>query len=47
MHVIKGQLLVNDQELNAGDALLLEQETQLNICNGKDAEVLVFDLAAQ
>ena len=47
VHVIKGQLLVNDQELNAGDALLLEQETQLNICNGKDAEVLVFDLAAQ
>ena len=47
VHLIQGQLSVNDHLLNTGDALLLEQETQINISDGKGAEVLVFDLAAQ
>ena len=44
--LIKGALNANGQDLKAGDALLLAQESQLNLSQGQDAEVLVFDLAA-
>ena len=44
VHLIKGKLLVNGHQLHAGDALLGEQETVLNLSQGLDAEVLVFDL---
>jgi len=37
---------INDQPLNAGDALLIENESKLEIKNGKSAEVLMFDLSA-
>ena len=43
--LIRGALNANGQTLNAGDALLLSQETQLHLSQGQDAEVLVFDLA--
>mgnify|MGYP003342172055 CR=1 FL=1 len=46
VHLIRGSLEVNGQELNGGDALLIEDESQLTISNGKSAEVLVFDLSA-
>lgn len=46
IHLIRGALDINDQPLNAGDALLIENESQLEIKNGKGAEVLVFDLSA-
>jgi redox-sensitive bicupin YhaK (pirin superfamily) len=46
-HLIRGSLMINDQELNAGDALLIADETALEIKNGKSAEVLIFDLSAQ
>jgi len=43
--LIRGSLMVNDQQLAAGDALLVEQESLLTFTDGQDAEVLVFDLA--
>ena len=46
VHLIRGSLRVNDQELQAGDALLLAHESALNLREGRDAEVMVFDLAA-
>jgi redox-sensitive bicupin YhaK (pirin superfamily) len=45
-HLIRGSLHINGQELNGGDALLIQDESQLSILNGKSAEVLVFDLSA-
>ena len=46
VHLVRGQLDVNGQSLAAGDAALIEDETALTLSRGKDAEVLVFDLAA-
>jgi len=46
VHLVRGELQVNGQPLKAGDALQLESESRLLLANGKDAEVLVFDLAA-
>lgn len=46
VHLIKGQLSVNGQQLSTGDAALLDGETMVNISLGQKAEVLVFDLAA-
>ncbi len=45
VHLVSGSLEVNGQLLNAGDALMLEGETRVELGNGQDAEVLVFDLA--
>jgi quercetin 2,3-dioxygenase len=46
VHLIKGELTVNGQSLTGGDAALLEAESALQLSAAKDAEVLVFDLAA-
>ena len=45
VHLIRGQLQVNGQQLQAGDALLLDGESRIEVTKGQDAEVLVFDLA--
>ena len=45
VHVVRGALGVNGQSLTAGDALALAGETQISVADGRDAEVLVFDLA--
>ena len=45
VHLIRGSLEVNGQTLSGGDAALLNGESQLKLAQGKDAEVLVFDLA--
>ena len=45
VHLVQGELLVNGHRLQAGDALSGEQETELNLSQGRGAEVLVFDLA--
>lgn len=45
VHLVRGALRVNGQLLHAGDALMLEDERRLQIDQGQDAEVLVFDLA--
>jgi redox-sensitive bicupin YhaK (pirin superfamily) len=44
-HLIRGTLTVNGQILTGGDALLIENESKLEISNGVDAEVLIFDLS--
>jgi hypothetical protein len=46
VHLVRGALLVNGQQLFTGDAAKLSGETQLILREGEDAEVLVFDLAA-
>jgi redox-sensitive bicupin YhaK (pirin superfamily) len=44
VHLVRGELLVNEQRLSGGDAILLENENHISLSNGVDAEVLVFDL---
>jgi quercetin 2,3-dioxygenase len=46
VHLVRGQLTVNGQPLSGGDAALLEAENSLTLSNGKQAEVIVFDLHA-
>lgn len=46
VHLIRGRLDVNGRSLDGGDAALLENESSIEVANGRDAEVLVFDLAA-
>jgi redox-sensitive bicupin YhaK (pirin superfamily) len=43
--LVRGSVQVNGQQLNAGDAAMLQSEPSLALSNGQDAEVLVFDLA--
>lgn len=45
LHVARGRLTVNGLLLDAGDGLKLEDEPQVTLSDGTDAEVLVFDLA--
>jgi redox-sensitive bicupin YhaK (pirin superfamily) len=47
VHLVRGALQVNGQKLGTGDAALLSNETHLNLANGENAEVLVFDLSAE
>jgi quercetin 2,3-dioxygenase len=44
VHVARGAVTANGIALGAGDALQVTQATQLRVEQGKDAEVLVFDL---
>jgi redox-sensitive bicupin YhaK (pirin superfamily) len=46
VHLISGQLTANGQLLNAGDALLIADESELHLGEARQAEVLLFDLAA-
>ena len=46
VHLVRGVLAVNGQQLGAGDALKLEGEANITLAQGRDAEVLVFDLSA-
>ena len=46
VHLVRGELDVNGVALSSGDAALIESESQLTLDHAKDAEVLVFDLAA-
>jgi len=46
VHLVRGELSVNGTRLAAGDAAMLRDETQLTLGKGRNAEVLVFDLAA-
>jgi len=46
VHLIRGALTANGQDLTAGDALQLRETSRLALTGGRDAEVLVFDLAA-
>jgi len=44
VHLVRGELTVNGKALKAGDALQISEETRLSLGQGRDAEVLVFDL---
>ena len=44
VHVVRGELAVNGTPLAAGDAAKLQGEPKLTLSDGKDAEVLVFEL---
>jgi redox-sensitive bicupin YhaK (pirin superfamily) len=44
-HLVKGSLQINGILLTGGDALLIENEAELLISNGNDAEVIIFDLS--
>jgi redox-sensitive bicupin YhaK (pirin superfamily) len=45
VHLIKGELNVNGMTLQSGDALFIQDEKEILISKGKNAEVLVFDLS--
>jgi len=44
VHVARGRITANGEVLDAGDALKLTDVTTLDLSDGADAEVLVFDL---
>jgi redox-sensitive bicupin YhaK (pirin superfamily) len=47
VHVARGDVRLNDQELKAGDGVRVRDEELLWFSNGKDAEILLFDLATK
>lgn len=46
VHVVRGEVAVNGKPLATGDAAKLQGEPELVLSEGRNAEVLVFDLAA-
>jgi redox-sensitive bicupin YhaK (pirin superfamily) len=44
LHLAKGKARINGEDLVAGDALMLVEESQVSISHGVDSEVLLFDL---
>jgi redox-sensitive bicupin YhaK (pirin superfamily) len=44
VHLVRGELSVQGKPLRGGDALKLTEVTQLALRDGREAEVLVFDL---
>ena len=44
VHLVRGTATVNGQPLTAGDALRYQDEAEVVIADGEDAELLVFDL---
>lgn len=45
LHLIKGHLLINNQSLLQGDALLIEKENEIQIQSKENSEFILFDLA--
>jgi len=46
VHVVRGAVSVNGTPLSGGDAAYMDGETRVRLDQARDAEVLVFDLAA-
>lgn len=44
VHVARGNITINSESLQAGDALMLRDEAAVEISDGKNAEILLFDL---
>jgi hypothetical protein len=44
VHVVRGSVQVNGQVLQGGDAAMLADEANVQLSDGQDSEVLVFDL---
>jgi redox-sensitive bicupin YhaK (pirin superfamily) len=47
VHIARGALTANGVTLDAGDALKLTDTSPLSLRNGRDAEVIVFDLPGE
>jgi redox-sensitive bicupin YhaK (pirin superfamily) len=47
VHLVRGELAVNDTPLSGGDALKLTETGSLRLAQGREAEVLVFDLPGE
>lgn len=47
VHVARGSVVLNGQALGAGDGVKVRNEQRLQLSQGVDAEVLVFDLRPQ
>lgn len=47
VHVARGSVVLNGQALGAGDGVKVRDEQRLQLSQGVDAEVLVFDLRPQ
>jgi len=47
VHVARGNVELNGVPLQEGDGVRVRDEQVLTLCNGVDAEVLVFDLRPQ
>ena len=45
VHLVRGEASINGQALQAGDAATLDGQTRLVLEHGRNAEVIVFDLA--
>jgi quercetin 2,3-dioxygenase len=45
VHVAQGRVRVNGHALDAGDALMLDGESLIQVDQGHGAEVIVFDLS--
>lgn len=45
VHLARGELNLNGETLLAGDAVAVQDAGELNFSNGRDAEVLIFDMA--
>ncbi len=44
VHIARGKISLNGEQMEAGDGARITDETDLDFTNGRDAEVLVFDL---
>jgi redox-sensitive bicupin YhaK (pirin superfamily) len=44
VHLVRGELTVNGARMSGGDAAKLQGEQQLTVTDGKQADVLVFEL---
>ena len=47
IHVVKGDITINGQQLHTGDALKLTAESRVQIQQANNAEVLLFDMIAR
>jgi len=47
VHLVRGELVVNGTVLAGGDALKLTDTARVELAQGRDAEVLVFDLPGE
>jgi redox-sensitive bicupin YhaK (pirin superfamily) len=45
VHIARGTVVVNGEALKAGDALKMIGEPEVDLAQGRQAEVLVFELA--
>ena len=45
LHVVRGQVQLNGQVLRTGDGAKIEGERELQLSDGNDSEVLLFDMA--